>query len=90
MKPMSKEVKQRRWKMIGPTLRQDQTRDCNIAMTWATEGKRRRGGSKPPKGEQLKRKGQKQDGNRGRKRDHCGYRDKWRNSGKALCVKRHE
>ena len=42
MKPMSKEVKQRRLKMIGHTLKQDQNSDCNIVMTWAPEGKRRR------------------------------------------------
>ena len=28
MKPMSKEVKQRGWKMIGHRLRQDQSSDC--------------------------------------------------------------
>ena len=39
---MRKEVKQRRWKMIGHILRQDQNSDCNIVMTWAPEGKRRR------------------------------------------------
>ena len=43
MKPMSKEVKQRRQKMIGHILKQDQNSDCNIAMTWVTEGKRRKG-----------------------------------------------
>ena len=42
MKLMTKEVKQRRWKMIGHILKQDQNSDCNIAMTWAPEGKRRR------------------------------------------------
>jgi len=46
MKPMSKEVKQRRQKIIGHILRQDQNSDCNIAMTWASEGKRRRGRQK--------------------------------------------
>ena len=43
MKPMSKEVKQRRWRMIEHILRQDQNNNCNIAITWAPEGKRRRG-----------------------------------------------
>ena len=42
MKPMSKEVKQRRRKMIGHILRQDQNSDCNIAMTWAPEGKKKK------------------------------------------------
>ena len=43
-KPTIKEVKQRIWKMIGHILmRQDENNDCNIAMTWTPEGKRRRG-----------------------------------------------
>ena len=33
MKPLSKKVKRRRWKMIGHILRKDQKDDCNIAMT---------------------------------------------------------
>ena len=43
MNPLSEEVKWRRWKMIGHILRQDQNNDCNTAMTWAPEGRRRRG-----------------------------------------------
>ena len=43
MKPLSEEVKLRRWKMIGHILRQDHNNDCSIAMTWAPEGKRRKG-----------------------------------------------
>ncbi|KAJ8333487.1 hypothetical protein SKAU_G00414950 [Synaphobranchus kaupii] len=42
MKPLSEEVKRRRWKMIGHILRQDQNNDSNIAMTWAPEGKRKK------------------------------------------------
>lgn len=52
MKPLTKEVKQHRWRMIrhnshwmmmmiGHTLRQDQNSDCNVAMTWAPKGKTR-------------------------------------------------
>ncbi len=43
VKPLSEKGKRRRWKMIGHILRQDQNNDCNVAMTWAPEGKRRRG-----------------------------------------------
>ena len=43
MKPMSKEVTQCRWRMIEHILRQDQNNNCNIAITWAPERKRRRG-----------------------------------------------
>ena len=37
MKLMSKVVKKRRWKMVGHMLGEDQTSDCNTAMTWAPE-----------------------------------------------------
>ena len=43
MKPLSDEIKCRRWKMIGHIMRQDRNNDCNIALTWAPEGKRKRG-----------------------------------------------
>ena len=58
MKPTIKEVKQRRWKMIGHIPRQDQNNDCNIAMTW-TPQKKKEGeeDQKLPGGERLKRKG---------------------------------
>ena len=42
MKPLSEEVKIRRWKMIGHILRQNRESDGNVAMTWAPEGKRGR------------------------------------------------
>ena len=44
----------------------------------------------PPGGERLKRKGQKQDGNRGSAEDRSGDREKWRDSAKALCSTRPE
>ena len=43
MEPLSREVKKRRWKMIGHVLRQDRESNCSIAMTWAPEGQRKRG-----------------------------------------------
>ena len=39
MKPLSAEVMSRRWKMIGHILRKDRNNDCNVAMSWAPEGK---------------------------------------------------
>lgn len=42
-KPLSEEVKWRGWKMSRHVLRQDQDNDCSVAMTWAPEGKRKRG-----------------------------------------------
>jgi hypothetical protein len=42
-KPLSNEIKKRRWKMIGHILRQDKSSLLNVALTWAPEGKRKRG-----------------------------------------------
>ena len=42
----SSEVKQRRWKMIGHTIRKDHTNMMNIAMTWAPEERRKKGKAK--------------------------------------------
>ena len=66
MKPMSKEVKQRRQKMIGHILKQEQNSDCNIAMTWVTEGKRRKGRPKITWRRLVEKERTEQDGNRGR------------------------
>ena len=66
MKPMSKEVKQRRQKMIGHILKQDQNSDCNIAMTWVTEGKIRKGRPKITWRRLVEKERTEQDGNRGR------------------------
>ena len=42
MKPLSVEVISRRWKMIGHILGKDRNDDCNVAMSWAPEGRRGR------------------------------------------------
>ena len=36
-------MKRRRWKIIGDVLRKDRENECNVALTWAPEGKRKRG-----------------------------------------------
>ena len=43
MKNVSTEELLDRWRMIEHILRQDQNNNCNIAITWAPEEKRRRG-----------------------------------------------
>ena len=43
MEPLSREVMRRRWKMIGHILRKDRNSNEMIALTWAPEGRRRRG-----------------------------------------------
>ncbi|XP_060069051.1 uncharacterized protein LOC132549148 [Ylistrum balloti] len=35
MRPISQEIKCRKWEMIGHILRQDRNNDCNVALTWA-------------------------------------------------------
>ena len=91
MKPMSKEVTQCRWRMIENILRQDQNNNCNIAITWAPEEKRRRGRPKAT----WKRTVEKQRAEAGWQSWAEGKtiavnRDKWRDSVKALCATRHK
>ena len=43
MKPVSQEVKRRRWKWIGHTLTMQPSRHPRIALTWRPHGKRKRG-----------------------------------------------
>ena len=40
-KQASDEIRARRWKWLGHLLRQDHGNDCNIALTWAPEGKQK-------------------------------------------------
>ena len=91
MNPLSEEVKWRRWKMIGHILRQDQNNDCNTAMTWAPEGRRRRGRPKTT----WRRTVEKERDEAGwtswaEARTSAADRVKWRRSMEALCVTRHE
>ena len=43
MEPLSRDVKRRRWKLIGHILKKDKNSDDAIPLTWAPEGKRKRG-----------------------------------------------
>ena len=91
MNPLSEEVKWRRWKMIGHILRQDQNNDCNTAMTWAPEGKRRRGRPKTT----WRRTVEKERDEAGwtswaEARTSAADRVTWRRSVEALCATRHE
>ena len=43
MRPISGEVKRRRWNWIGHVLRKDADCDCAVALGWRPEGKRSRG-----------------------------------------------
>ena len=43
MEPLSRDVKRRRWKLIGHILRKDKKSDDVTTLTWASERKRKRG-----------------------------------------------
>ena len=82
MKPLSVEVMSQ---MIGHILRKDPNNDCNVAMSWVPEGKRRRGRPKTTwrrteTGWRLWEEVQMTATNR----------EEWKSSVKALCARRHE
>ena len=90
MKLLSEEIKCNRWKMIGHT-RQDRNNDCNIALTWAPEGKRRRRRPKTTCRRTVE-KGRDEAGWRSwnEVRTVAADRERWKSSVKALCATRHE
>ena len=90
-RPMSQEVKIRRWKMIGHILRQDKDTDINIVMSWAPEGTRKRGRPKTTWRRTVEKE-RKEAGWRSwnEARTAAADREKWRCSVEALCATRHE
>ena len=91
MRPISEEVSRRRWKFIGHTLRQDPTSDWNIALTWAPEGRRKRGRPKTTWRRTVERE-RADAGSRSwnETRVAAANRIDWRRSVEALCATRHE
>ncbi|XP_020623185.1 uncharacterized protein LOC110060730 [Orbicella faveolata] len=90
MKPLRVEVKYRRGNMIGHILWEDRNNDCNIAISWAPEGKRKR--------EKLKttwrRTVEKECKEAGwisweETKTNAADREQWKNSVKAPCATRH-
>ena len=91
IKALSKEVKLRRWKMIGHILRQDHNIDCSIAMTWAPEGKRRKGRPKTTWRRTVEKERKEGGWNSwSEARTAAANREKWRSSVEALCATRHK
>ena len=86
-KPLSNEVKRRKWKMIGYILREDRNNITNVAMTWAPEGKRKRGRHKTTWRRTVEME-RNEIGWRSREeaRMAAANREKWRKSIKALCA----
>ena len=91
MKQLSAEVKLRRWKMIGHILRQNHDNDCNVAMTWAPEGKRRKGRPKTTWRRTVEKE-RKEAGwtSWAEVRTAAADRETWKCSVKALCATRHQ
>ena len=90
MSPVSKEVKKRRWKFIGHTLRQDRTSDARTALSWRPEGKRKRGRPKTTWRRTVER--EMREGGWGswdEVRSVAVDREKWKASVKALCATGH-
>ena len=85
-KPLSNEVKRRKWKMIGHIVREERNNITNVAMTWASEGKRKRGRPKTT-WHQTVEKERNEIGWRSweEARMAAARREKWRKSVKALC-----
>ncbi|XP_077870300.1 uncharacterized protein LOC144363564 [Saccoglossus kowalevskii] len=90
MEKLSTTVMKRRWKFIGHTLREEPTSICNTALTWAPEGKRKRGRPKTT----WRRTVEKESNKAGWKswaeaRVAAADRTEWRRSVEALCATRH-
>ena len=73
--------------MIGYVLRQDRGNDCNIAVTWAPEGKRKRGRPKTT----WRRTVERERGEAGwrtweKVRSEAADREKWRSCVEAPCA----
>ena len=91
MKPLSVEVMSRRWKMIGHILRKDRNDDCNVAMSWVPEGKRRRGRPKTTWRRTVEKERQEAGWRSWEEvQTAATNREEWRSSVKALCATRHE
>ena len=83
-KPLSVEVKRQKWKMIGHILRQDRNNHSNIAMTWAPEGKRKKGRPKTTWRHTVEKE-RREAGWSSWEEARVTDRNKWRNSVEALC-----
>ena len=90
MVPLCDEIKQRRWKFIGLTLRQDRDSHCNTALTWAPEGRRKIGRPKTTWRRTVEKE-RHQLGWRSWAEARVAAEDRteWRCSVDALCATRH-
>lgn len=67
---LSEDVRRRRWKFIYHIMRKELQNDCRTALTWAPEGRRKRGRPRTTWRRTAEREREKQDG-------RTGVRYKW-------------
>ena len=91
VRPVSQEVCRRRWKFIGHMLRKDPENDCNVALGWAPEGRRKRGRPKVTWRRTVENE-RKALGlsTWAEARVAAANKTKWRCSVEALCATRHQ
>ena len=76
--------------MIGHILRKDHNDDCNVSMSWALEGKRRRGRPKTTWRHTVEKEMQEAGWRSWEEvRTAATSREEWKSSVKALCATRH-
>lgn len=91
MERISQDLRKRRWKYIGHTLRKDPENDCMTALSWAPEGRRKCGRPKTT----WRRTVEKERNRAGwtswnQARTIAKDRDVWREQVEALCATWHE
>ena len=59
---LSEDVRRRRWKLIGHIMRKEPNNDCRTALTWAPEGRRKRGRPRTTWRRTAEREMEKRDG----------------------------
>ena len=85
---LSEEVRRRRWRLIGHILRKHPDNDCAAALSWAPEGKRRRGRPKKTWRRTVERERTKAGWKAGWKEVRTAAHDRnhWRTHVQALCT----
>ena len=88
---LSEDVRRRRWKFIGHIMRKEPNNDCRTALTWAPEGRRKRGRPRTTWRRTAEREMEKAGWrNWSEVQMAAADRDGWRDCVEALCATWHE
>ena len=88
---LSEDVRRRRWKFIGHVMRKEPNNDCRTALTWAPEGRRKRGRPRTTWRRTAEREMEKAGWrNWSEVQMAAADRDGWRDCVEALCATWHE